>query len=168
MLKIATRIVLALALCATPALITPALAQQTDTEQRAYQAGYQNGVNDRNQNKPLNLKTGKWKGQNLTAYQRGYENGYRNRGNGHDTYNRDRNYDRDHDRYGAPGTQQTDAEQRAYQAGYQNGVNDRNQNKPLNLKTGKWKGQNLTAYQQGYREGYRGRGHDEHHDHNDH
>ena len=40
MLKIATRIVLALALCASPALITPALAQQTDTERRAYQAGY--------------------------------------------------------------------------------------------------------------------------------
>ena len=83
-MKIAPRIVLALALCATPALITPALAQQTDTEQRAYQAGYQNGVNDRNQNKPLNLKTGKWKGQNLTAYQQGYREGYR--GRGHDEH----------------------------------------------------------------------------------
>jgi ribosome modulation factor len=166
MLKRTTRIVLALALCATPVLITPARAQHTDAEQRAYQAGYQNGVNDRNQNKPLNLKTGNWKGQNLIAYRRGYEDGYRSRGIGHDTYGHDR--DRDHDRYGAPGTQWTDAERRAYEAGYQNGVNDRNRNKPLNLKTGNWKGQNLTAYRHGYREGYEGRGYDEHHDHNRH
>jgi ribosome modulation factor len=177
MLKIATRIALALAFCITPALITPALAQRTNAEQRAYQAGYQNGVNDRNQNKPLNLTTGNWKGQNLIAYRKGYENGYRNRENGQGTYNRDhaddrgrgrdrdrdRGDDRDRDREG--GTQRTDAEQRAYQAGYQNGVNDRNRNKPLNLTTGNWKGQNLTAYQQGYRDGYRGRGRDEHQRH---
>ncbi len=168
MLKIASRIMLALALCAAPALITPALAQHTDAERRAYQAGYQNGVNDHNRNKPLNLKTGNWKGQNLVAYRRGYEDGYRSRGNRHDTYDHDRNNDRGHDRYGAPGTQRTDAERRAYEAGYQNGVNDRNRNKPLNLTTGNWKGQNLTAYRQGYEEGYRGRGRDEHHDHNRH
>jgi len=49
----------------------------TDAERRAYQAGLQNGQNDRRQNKSLNLKTDNWKGQNLTAYQRGYEDGYR-------------------------------------------------------------------------------------------
>jgi ribosome modulation factor len=129
MLKIATKIVLALAVCATPVLIAPVAAQaQNDAQQRAYQAGYQNGVNDRNQNKPLNLTTDNWHGQNLTVYQRGYEDGYGKRRNG-----------------------QNDAQQRAYQAGHQNGVNDRNQNKPLNLTTDNWHGQNLKVYQRGSR-----------------
>ncbi len=51
-------------------------AQNNDT-QRAYSAGYNNGVNDRSRNKPLNLKTGNWHGINLQAYERGYEDGYR-------------------------------------------------------------------------------------------
>ncbi len=88
MLRTATKIVLVLALGATPMLIAPQPAHaQTSAEQRAYQAGFQNGVNDRNQNKPLNLKTDNWHGQNLNAYERGYEDGYRHRGSGHHGYN---------------------------------------------------------------------------------
>jgi ribosome modulation factor len=161
MLKIAMKIVLALAVCATPVLIAPVAAQaQNDAQQRAYQAGYQNGVNDRNQNKPLNLTTDNWHGQNLNVYQRGYQDGYGRRGNGRETSSYDD--DRAPRAYG-----QNDAQQRAYQAGYQNGVNDRNQNKPLNLKTDNWHGQNLSVYQRGYKEGYRGGDRDTR-DHNDH
>jgi ribosome modulation factor len=145
MLKISTNIVLAVAVFATSVLIAPIPAQaQNDAQQRAYEAGYQNGVNDRSQNKPLNLSTDNWHGQNLNIYQRGYEDGYSKR-----SYSRN------------------DAQQRAYQAGYQNGVNDRNQNKPLNLSTDNWHGQNLNIYQRGYKEGYRG-GDRDYRDHNDH
>ena len=49
---------------------------------RAYQAGYNNGVNDRMRNKPLNLTTGNWHGVNLQNYQRGYQDGYRSGGGG--------------------------------------------------------------------------------------
>jgi hypothetical protein len=56
-------------------------AQNNDT-QRAYQAGYNNGVNDRMRNKPLNLRTGNWHGVNLQAYERGYQSGYRSGGRG--------------------------------------------------------------------------------------
>jgi hypothetical protein len=177
MLRTAAKIVLVLALGATPTLVVPRAAYaQNDAAQRAYQAGFQNGVNDRNQNKPLNLRTDNWHGQNLTAYQRGYEDGYRNRGNGRYGYdNRSYNngyghdHDGDHDRddqarggwdgnggyVGGPAGYATDAERRAYQAGFQNGQNDRRQNKSLNLKTDNWKGQNLSAYQRGYEDGYR-------------
>jgi len=173
MLKTVTKFVLVLALGATPVVLVPRPAQaQTDAQHRAYQAGFQNGVNDRNQNKPLNLKTDNWKGQNLTAYQRGYEDGYRNRrNNGQYGYNNGYGYGHngDHDRddqarggwngnggyVGSPAGYTTDAERRAYQAGFQNGQNDRRQNKSLNLKTDNWKGQNLTAYQRGYQDGYR-------------
>jgi ribosome modulation factor len=145
MLKISTNIVLAVAVFATSVLIAPIPAQaQNDAQQRAYEAGYQNGVNDRSQNKPLNLSTDNWHGQNLNIYQRGYEDGYSKRSYG-----------------------RNDAQQRAYQAGYQNGVNDRNQNKPLNLSTDNWHGQNLNIYQRGYKEGYRG-GDRDYRDHNDH
>jgi Ni/Co efflux regulator RcnB len=54
-------------------------AQNNDT-QRAYQAGYNNGVNDRMRNKSLNLRTGNWRGINLQAYDRGYQDGYRGGG----------------------------------------------------------------------------------------
>ncbi len=174
MLKTVSKFVLVLALGTTPVFLVPRPAQaQTDAERRAYQAGFQNGVNDRNQNKSLNLKTDNWKGQNLTAYQRGYEDGYRNRrNNGQYGYNNGYGHDGDHDRddqarsgwngnggyVGSPaGYGNTDAERRAYQAGFQNGQNDRRQNKSLNLKTDNWKGQNLTAYQRGYEDGYRNR-----------
>ena len=172
MLRAVTKIVLVLALGATPVMIVPQSAHaQTSAEQRAYQAGFQNGVNDRNQNKPLNLKTDNWHGENLNVYQRGYEDGYRHRGNGQYGHNNGygHGHDGDHDRddqarggwngnggyVGAPAGYATDAERRAYQAGLQNGQNDRRQNKSLNLKTDNWKGQNLTAYQRGYEDGYR-------------
>ena len=142
MLKIATKIVLAFAICATLVLITAAPAQAQDAQQRAYDAGYQNGVNDHNQNKALNLKTDNWHGENLSIYERGYQDGYNKR-----SYGRD------------------EAQQRAYQAGYQNGVNDRSRNKPLNLSTDNWHGQNLDIYQHGYKDGYQGGGQDRHDDH---
>lgn len=117
MMKTGMKLVLAAALAATPVVVLPqaAQAQQPDT-QRAYQAGYNNGVNDRNQGKALNLKTDNWKGINLQAYQQGYENGYRSSGragaynNGYGQYgnngygnngwhrDHDRDWDRDHDR----------------------------------------------------------------------
>jgi ribosome modulation factor len=121
-------------------VVTPRAYPQTSPEQRAYQAGFQNGQNDRSRNRPMNLTTDNWQGQNLTAYRRGYEDGYRGRGNGP---------------IGAPMGYTTDAERRAYQAGFQNGQNDRSRNKPMNLKTDNWNGQNLTAYQRGYQDGYR-------------
>lgn len=174
MFRSGMKLVLAAALAATPVVVLPtvAQAQQPDT-QRAYQAGYNNGVNDRNQNKPLNLSTGNWKGVNLQAYQRGYEDGYRRTGNGRG-YNGNYGYAGHYGHYGynqpgyhgAPaygnpgyygGAQNADT-QRAYQAGFNNGVNDRSRNKPMNLSTGNWKGVNLQAYQRGYEEGYhRGR-----------
>jgi hypothetical protein len=162
MLRAASKIVLVLALGATPVLVTPQPAQAQSSEQRAYQAGFQNGVNDRNQNKPFNLKTDNWKGQNLVAYQRGYEDGYRNRGSRYG-YNTGYGYGQQpHGGWngnggymGTPAGYTTDAERRAFQAGFQNGQNDRRQNKSMNLKTDNWKGQNLTAYQRGYQDGYR-------------
>lgn len=112
------KLVLAAALAATPVVVLPqaAQAQQPDT-QRAYQAGYNNGVNDRNQGKPLNLRTGNWKGVNLQAYQQGYENGYRSAGrsgayNGYGQYGNNgwhRDHDRDRDR---------DDDDRGYNQGY--------------------------------------------------
>ncbi len=172
MFKTGIKIVLGIALAATPVafLSQPTQAQNND-QQRAYNAGYQNGVNDRNQNKPLNLKTGNWHGQNLSAYQRGYEEGYRSAGRpergprdadhdrDHDRDHRDWDHDHDRDRHddrGAPNW--SDAQRRAYQAGFQNGVNDRAKNKPLNLTTGNWHNENLPVYQEGYQDGYRGRG----------
>jgi hypothetical protein len=141
MLRTASKTVLMLILSATLVAVTSRAAYpQTGSEQRAYQAGFQNGQNDRSRNKPMNLKTDNWQGQNLTAYQRGYADGYRGRGNGP---------------IGARTGYTTDAERRAYQAGFQNGQNDRGRNKPMNLKTDNWQGQNLTAYQRGYADGYR-------------
>jgi len=180
MFKSGMKLVLAAALAATPVVVLPtvAQAQQPDT-QRAYQAGYNNGVNDRNQNKALNLKTDNWRGVNLQAYERGYQDGYRravngqygNNGWGHDDHWRHHHDDDDAYRnqgyngnygYGQPGYgnpaygAQNNASQRAYQAGYNNGVNDRSRNKPLNLKTDNWHGVNLQAYERGYQDGYRG------------
>lgn len=142
MRRTASKLVLILTLGATPVLVTTRAADaQTSSEQRAYQAGFQNGQNDRSRNRPMNLTTDNWQGQNLTAYQRGYKDGYRGRGNGP---------------VGVPPGYTTDTERRAYQAGFQNGQNDRGRNKPMNLTTGNWQGQNLTAYQRGYKDGYRG------------
>lgn len=49
-----------------------------DTEsQRAWQAGYANGMNAGRNHQPLNMETGDWHGDRLTAYQDGYRDGYR-------------------------------------------------------------------------------------------
>ncbi|HLH05783.1 MAG TPA: hypothetical protein VKW78_00950 [Terriglobales bacterium] len=198
MLRTATKLVLALALGATPVVVLPTAAHaQTDAQQRAYQAGYQNGMNDRSQGKSLNLKTDNWHGVNLSAYQRGYEQGYRNAGRNnpyagaygegqygqygdHDRDDRDRNngyYGNNGGYYGNGGYvggpysngayENNGASQRAYQAGYQNGVNDRSRNKPLNLRTDNWHGANLSAYQQGYEAGYNGGRRGHRHDRDD-
>ncbi|HUN87888.1 MAG TPA: hypothetical protein VMU28_03800 [Terriglobales bacterium] len=172
MFKTGIKLALVMSLAATPIAFVPRQAQaQSDAEHRAYQAGYNNGVNDRNQNKPLNLKTDNWHGQNLQAYQRGYQDGYRSAGRGtgyHGEENPNWGHNDnawDHNNGGA----QNDTERRAYHAGYDNGVNDRNQNKPLNLKTDNWHGENLSFYQRGYQDGYRSSGHGnnwEHHEGN--
>jgi hypothetical protein len=114
-------------------------AQQVNEDQRAYQAGYQNGVNAARANRPMNLSTGDWHGDRLNDYQRGYHEGYESvAGHGHDN-----------DRYG------NDPErQRAYQTGYQNGVNAAEHNRPMNANTGDWHGDRLQAYQEGYEQGY--------------
>ena len=90
MLKTFRNAALALAIGAAPLLMVPAQAhaqwygygQNNNDTQRAYQAGYNNGVNDRSRNKSLNLKTDNWHGVNLQAYERGYQDGYRGGGRG--------------------------------------------------------------------------------------
>ena len=162
MFKAGIKVMLVVALAASPIVFVPRTAHaQSDAERRAYQAGYNNGVNDRNQNKPLNLKTDNWHGQNLQSYQRGYEEGYRSAGRG-TGYHGEEHQGWGHDNNTNMGNGQNDAEQRAYQAGYNNGVNDRNQNKPLNLRTDNWHGENLQFYERGYQEGYRSAGHGYH------
>jgi len=46
--------------------------------QRAYQAGYANGMNAGRRHEAMNVETGDWHGDRLTAYQEGYREGYRN------------------------------------------------------------------------------------------
>ena len=160
MFKAGIKMMLVIALAAAPLALVPRQAQaQTEPEQRAYQAGYNNGVNDREHNKPLNLKTDNWKNENLQAYERGYEDGYRGRQQGDWWKYRgnDRNWESERD--DAPGYDATNAERRAYEAGFNNGVNDREHNKPLNLKTDNWHNQNLESYRRGYEDGYNGREH---------
>ena len=66
------------ALSATPFCVSPivAHAQDVDQDQRAYQMGYQNGVNDAQEGRPMNLKTDDWHGNRVNIYQRGYQKGY--------------------------------------------------------------------------------------------
>ena len=124
---------------------TPLIAQQ-DEVQRAYDTGYQNGVNDARRNRPMNMKTDDWHGDRLTSYQRGYEEGYRTiagRSEGR--------------RYSDPEAQ------RAYETGFRNGEHARESSRPMNLKTDDWHGDRLEAYRQGYEDGYSGRrDHDDH------
>ena len=82
-------LLLAMVLGIAPVFLAPVPGYaQNDARERAYHAGYQNGVNDREHNKSLNLKTGNWHGENLQAYQKGYEDGYRNVGRGEYHYGR--------------------------------------------------------------------------------
>jgi len=128
--------------CLSPVLMHA--QQAADLDQRAYQAGYQNGVNAAHANRPMNMNTDDWHGDRLTAYQQGYQEGYRNAA-GYGRNDQDRA-----DRY-----VQDPQAQRAYQAGYQRGVRDRERNRAMNMKTDDWHGQRLQAYQQGYAQGYR-------------
>ena len=51
-------------------------AQQVNEDQRAYQTGYQNGVNAARDNRPMNNNTDDWHGDRLNVYQQGYQQGY--------------------------------------------------------------------------------------------
>ncbi len=122
-------------------------AQQVNQDQRAYDTGYQNGVNDARRNRPMNMNTDDWHGDRLNDYQRGYREGYKSAG-GYGARADDDRYG--NNRYG------NDAEsQRAYQTGYQNGIRDRERNRAMNASTDDWHGERLQAYRQGYEEGYR-------------
>lgn len=118
-------------------------AYQDPEAQRAYKAGYQNGVRDLQDNRPMNLNTDDWHGNRLAAYQQGYQEGYRSGSNGGGGEYGWRNY------------QNTD-DQRAYQAGYRNGTIDRQANRPMNMNTDDWHGDRLEIYRKGYEQGYRG------------
>ncbi len=128
-----------------PVYLSPLPAQaQQDEVQRAYNTGYQNGVNAARRNQPMNLNTGDWHGDRLTSYQRGYREGYDSAAGYHGT-----------------GDRHTFADpeaQRAYQTGYQNGIRDAENRRQMNPKTDDWHGDRLTAYQQGYDEGHRSSG----------
>jgi len=102
---------------------------QQDEVKRAYDAGYQNGVNDARRNRPMNMKTDDWHGDRLTAYQRGYREGYDSAAG----------YRGEHEHHNY-----TDPEaQRAYQAGYQNGARDAERNHQMNPRTDDWHGDRL-------------------------
>ena len=57
---------------------------QNSEDQKAYQAGYRNGVHDRESNHPMNMSSGNWKADRLDAYRKGYEQGYHAREHGHE------------------------------------------------------------------------------------
>ena len=135
-------------LCLSPVLLH---AQQVNEDQRAYDTGYQNGVNAARRNQPMNLNTGDWHGDRLNAYQRGYREGYESI-TGH--------HAGDHGYVAAPHFQDEESE-RAYQTGYQNGVRDAERNRAMNPSTGDWHGDRLQAYQQGYQRGYEATRHHE-------
>jgi len=133
---------LAIGIALVPLCLSPvALHAQQNEMQRAHDSGFQAGVNDARANRPMNMNSGDWHGDRLTAYQHGYEEGYRSvRGGGEN---------------GWRGYQNTE-DQKAYQAGYRNGTRDREGNRPMNLSTDDWRGDRLEAYRKGYEQGYRG------------
>ena len=137
---------------AVPALLCPQVmhAQQVNEDQRAYQAGYQNGVNAARNNRPMNNHTDDWHGNRLNLYQQGYQEGYNSVRGG--VGERGDEYAKDPER------------QRAYQAGYENGVNAAEHNRPMDANSGDWHGDRLQAYQEGYERGYHSVA-GEHHDH---
>ncbi len=146
------------ALAMTPVFLCPVVmhAQQVNEDQRAYQTGYQNGVNAARRNAPMNMNTDDWHGDRLNAYQQGYHEGYTSvAGRGEPNGRYDDHYAKDPER------------QRAYQTGYQNGMNAAQRNRPMNTNTDDWHGDRLEAYQHGYEQGYRSVAGD-HHDHDDH
>ncbi len=126
------------ALCLQPTT----LKAQDVQAQRAYEAGYQNGVNDARQNRPMNNNTDDWHGDRLAAYQRGYREGYSSiASHGHGGH-------RNHT-YADPEAQ------KAYDAGYRNGMSDAQNHRSMNPNTDDWHGDRLSAYQEGYEQGWR-------------
>jgi hypothetical protein len=135
-------LLLAIGVGLVPLFVSPVhMHAQVNEIQRAHDAGYENGVNAARQNKPMNLNTGDWHGDRLTAYQRGYEEGYRSVRPG-----------------GAEGwrSYQDKEDQRAWQAGFENGRRDHEHGRPMNLNNGNWHGDRLEIYRRGYEEGYHG------------
>lgn len=131
------------ALGATPFYAAPVLCQaqqQVDQDQRAYQMGYQKGVNDAQSGKAMDMTTDDWHGNRVNIYQKGYQKGYdsvkgyTSAHNGPDQYQGE--------------------DRRAYEAGYQNGVNDATNNRNMNVSTDNWHGDRVNIYQQAYRQGY--------------
>jgi hypothetical protein len=145
MLKQIRNLAFCVALGAAPIVLTPVLshAQQVNEDQRAYQAGFQNGVNDAQRNRPMNNTTSDWHGDRVNFYQQGYQKGYESvRGHEHEAM-----------RGPAPANYQGE-DRRAYDAGFQNGVNDAQRHHAMNMGTGDWHGDRLNIYQQGYEQGY--------------
>ncbi len=143
MLKQLRNLAFCLALGAAPVVVSPVLmhAQDVDQDQRAYQMGYQNGVNDAQAGRPMNMQTSDWHGNRVNIYQHGYQKGYDSvKGYG---------------KQGAfnPNMYQGE-DQQAYQAGYQNGMNDAHNNRTMNMATDNWHGDRLNIYQKGYQQGY--------------
>lgn len=86
MLKQLRNLAFCIALGLTPFCITPVLSHaqsQTELDQRAYQTGYQNGVNAAQSGRAMNMNTEDWHGNRYNIYQEGYQAGYRNAGREH-------------------------------------------------------------------------------------
>jgi hypothetical protein len=138
-------IALMLGLALVPLTFAPVPLHAQNEDQRAYDAGYQNGVNDARAHRQMNLSTSNWHGDRVNMYQNGYRKGYASASG--------------YPGGGAPGmaahAHYEDPEaQRAYDTGFQNGMHARQENRAMNPSTGDWHGDRLTAYQQGYEQGY--------------
>jgi hypothetical protein len=145
MLKQIRNLTFCVALGAAPFVISPAIAhaQQVNEDQRAYQTGFQNGVNDAQRGRQMNMSTGDWHGTRLNMYQEGYQKGYESV--------------KGHEHEGMRGAAAYQGEDRkAYDAGYQRGVDDAEHHRAMNNGTGDWHGDRLNIYQEGYQQGYRG------------
>jgi ribosome modulation factor len=151
------------ALAMTSFAVSPVLSHaqsQSELDQRAYQTGYQNGVNAAQNNHPMNMNTDDWHNQRLTIYQQGYQQGY----------NSVRGAAAAQPGYPAAAApmQYQDEDQRAYQTGYRNGFNAAKNNRDMNMNTDDWHGNRYTIYQQGYQAGFHAGEHERHHDGYDH
>lgn len=152
-----------IALAITPFCASPVLSHaqsQSELDQRAYQTGYQNGINAAHNNRPMNMNTDDWHNQRLTIYQQGYQQGYNSvRG----VTAAEHGYQGAQAGYPAAGMQYQGEDQRAYQTGYQNGFNAGKNNRDMNMNTDDWHNNRYNIYQQGYQAGYRAGQHESHH-----
>lgn len=162
------------ALAMTPFCVSPVLSHaqsQSELDQRAYQTGYQNGVNAAQSNRPMNMNTDDWHNQRLTIYQQGYQQGYNSvRGMGAAAPGYPGAQAGYPGAYPSSAMQYQGEDQRAYQAGYQNGFNAGKNNRDMNMGTDDWHNNRYSIYQQGYQAGYRAGQHQGHHNghHHDH